>query len=299
MTDRVMPRYPVYVPSKGRHDRCLTAKFLVEDGVPFRLVVEPQERSTYVALFGEERVLTLPFRDLGSSIPARNWIKEHAVAEGHARHWQLDDNIRRMMRVYRKKRLYCRAGVALAVVEDFVDRYENVAIAGLNYYFFAVHDIPPFYVNHRVYSCALVLNSLPHRWRGRYNEDTDMCLQVLADGWCTVLVNAFLVRKMWTMTMRGGNTDELYQGDGRLRMARSLERMWPGVVRTGRRWRRPQHRVYDEWRRFDTPLRLKPGVDLAGMQPNEYGMRLTQVAPVVRSAEMRRILREAQGEEES
>ena len=67
-----------------------------------------------------------------------------------------------------------------------------------------------------VYSCTLVLNSIPHRWRGEYNEDTDICLQVLADGWCTILVNAYLAKKTHTMKTSGGNTDVLYQGDGRL-----------------------------------------------------------------------------------
>jgi hypothetical protein len=57
-------------------------------------------------------------------------------------------------------------------------------------------------------------------------------------------------------------------------MARALERMWPGVVRTNRRFRRPQHVVYDAWKRFDTPLRLKPGIDLSALPPNEYGLEL-------------------------
>jgi len=123
--------------------------------VPFRLVVEPQERDAYGAVFGEETILVLPFANQGSVIPARNWIKDHAVEAGHLRHWQLDDNIRRTRRWYRKKRISCRAGVALAVVEDFVDRYENVAVAGLQYNMFAyamgAHGKPPFHLN-AVYS---------------------------------------------------------------------------------------------------------------------------------------------------
>jgi len=289
MPERLLPRYPIYVPSKGRHDACYTARFLIQDGVPFRLVVEPGERDRYAAAFGPERVLTLPWDNPGSVIPARNWIKEHATAAGYERHWQLDDNIRRIRRLYRGKRIPCAAGVALRVVVDFADRYGNVALAGLNYEFFAIgEELPPFYLNSRVYSCTLVLNRLPHRWRGRYNEDTDLCLQVLADGWCTVLVNAFLTQKARTMTIKGGNTAALYQGDGRLKMARSLERLWPGVVKTSRRFQRPQHVVYDAWRRFDTPLRLKPGVDLAQLPPvDDYGLRLAQVAEI-KSESLRR-----------
>ena len=199
MNRMLLPRYPIYIPSKGRADRCLTARFLIKDEVPFRLVVEPQEQGAYAAKFGSERVLVLPFRDQGSVIPARNWIKEHATKEGHARHWQLDDNMMRTRRLWRGKRIPCSAGVALAASEDFVDRYENVAVAGLNYTMFAYPKPPPFYLNSRVYSCALVLNGIPHKWRGCYNEDTDLCLQVLADGWCTILINAFLVDKIATM----------------------------------------------------------------------------------------------------
>jgi hypothetical protein len=287
----VRPRYPIFIPSKGRHETCHTARFLLADGVDFRLVVEPHEAEAYASRFGDERVLVLPFENLGlGSIPARNWIMEHSIAEGHARHWQLDDNIRNVVRYWRGRRIVCASGPALAVVEDFADRYTNVAIAGLAYRFFASKGMPPFYVNVHVYSCTLVDNANPWRWRGRYNEDTDLCLQVLAGGKCTVLVNVFMVDKIATMLVRGGNTDELYAGDGRLEMARSLERAWPGVVRVSRRFGRPQHVIVDGWRRFDTPLELRDDVVLDELRPNEYGLKLTGTP---RSKRLRQLVDEA------
>lgn len=289
--EKILPRYPIYVPSKGRADTCLTPVFLARDGVPFYLVVEPDEVRAYAERFGRDCILTLPYKEAGSVVPARNWIKAHATREGHERHWQLDDNIGWIGRRYRALRIPCDAGVALRACEDFTDRYENIAVAGLNYEMFLPNGVkyPPFYLNVHVYSCCLILNALSYRWRGRYNEDTDYCLQVLSGGWCTVLFNAFYVWKKWTMQMRGGNTDALYQGDGRLKMSRALERLWPGVVETRRRFRRPQHYVRDSWRKFDTSLRLKPGVDLSSLpKTDEYGMRLTEKrqvrSPVVRSA---------------
>jgi hypothetical protein len=202
-----LPRYPIYIPSKGRADKCETALMFRDDKVPFSLVVEPQEREEYAKEFGDECILELPFSNKGSVIPARNWIKEHATAAGHSRHWQFDDNIRNMYRLYKQKRVYCQSGIALAILEDFVDRYENVAIAGFNYTMFGILCRTPFYLNVHVYSCSLILNSTPNVFRGKYNEDTDYCLQVLADGWCTVLFNAFLAHKQGTMVMKGGNTD--------------------------------------------------------------------------------------------
>lgn len=294
MSNLLLPRYPIYIPSKGRWDCCSTAKFLRADDVPFFLVVEPQEREMYAQVFGETNLLTLPFSNPGSVIPARNWIKEHSQKAGALRHWQLDDNIKAIQRRYKSgRRIAVDAGVALRAVEDFSDRYENIAISGLNYRTFvmAVERKTPFILNCRVYSCCLILNSLPHRWRGRYNEDTDMCLQVLADGWCTVLVNAFVIDKAQTMQIKGGNTDTLYHGDGRLKMARSLERLWPGVVEVDRRWNRPQHVVKDRWERFDTPLKLKEGIDLSAIEPNDYGLRLVEVKPV-KSESLKRLLDE-------
>lgn len=270
----IVPRYPIYVPSKGRIKSNLTARFLQQDGTPFYLVVEPQEADEYKQQWGTDRVLTLPFSNLGmGSIPARNWIKAHATAAGFKRHWQLDDNCYYAMRLFKGKRIRCNSRVALAATEDFVDRYTNVAVAGLNYHMFAIGPMPPLQLNCHVYSCTLVLNAIPHEWRGRYNEDTDLCLQVLADGWCTVLLNAFLIRKVQTMTMKGGNADQLYQGDGRLKMARSLERVWPGVVKVDRRFQRPQHVISHQWRRFDTPLQLDPAAVIP-KEPNEYGLEL-------------------------
>lgn len=294
MTDAtIAPRYPVYVISKGRADCCLTARTLVRDGVDFRLVVEPQEADAYAEHFGRERLEILPFSNLGlGSIPARNWVWEHAKASGAERHWILDDNIRGFYRRWKARKIPCDAGPAFRAAEDFTDRYENIAIAGLNYFMFSANRTkqPPFCLNVHVYSCLLIRNDLPHRWRGRYNEDTDLCLQVLSDGWCTVLFNAFLIWKMPTMTMKGGNTSELYKGDGRLKMARSLERRWPGVVETKRRFQRPQHVVKDSWRKFDTPLIRRADVDFEALAraPNEYGMKLRQLKEI-QSDELRRL----------
>jgi len=292
----VLPRYPVYIPSKGRSQfGQSTMRRLLLDGVPFSLVVEPQEAEAYRAAFPTAALLLLD-RNNGGLLYARNWIKAHATATGAARHWQLDDNMRIFYRRWKGRRLPCKAGIALRVCEDFVDRYQNIALAGLAYKMFVadLKSVPPYWLNVHIYSCSLVLNSLPYGWRQRYNDDTDFCLRVLTDGWCTVLVNAFMVDKITTMQVAGGNTADLYQGDGRLRMARSLERIWPGLVETKRRFHRPQHVVKDRWRMFDQHLQLKPGIDLAALPAvDDYGLTLRQHG-AVKSPELRAVLK-AQG----
>ncbi len=288
------PRYPIYVISKGRYDLGLTAKCFIKDKINFHLVVEPQEADAYSERFGIDKIYVLPFSNLGQgSIPARNWVWEHSKEKGYKRHWIIDDNIRHFRRYYKGKRIACNAGFAFMAVEDFTDRYENIGISGMNYTTFVINRrIPekPFTHNVSVYSCMLINNQMSYRWRGKYNEDTDLCLQVLSGGWCTILTNAFMIDKQRTMISKGGNTDELYQGDGRLKMARSLERMWPGVVQTKRRWKRPQHRIKNSWLGFDTPLKLKEGIDLNQMEPNEYGMELKQISEI-KSPSLKKLIR--------
>jgi hypothetical protein len=96
---------------------------------------------------------------------------------------------------------------------------------------------------------------------------------------CTIATNVFLADKMETMIMKGGNSDELYKMQGRLKMARALERLWPGVVKTTRRWNRPQHAISGNWRKFNTKLIKKKGLKIEN-KPNEYGMKLIQVKEV-------------------
>lgn len=287
-----LPKYPIYVPSKGRADRCLTANFLLRDGVPFLLVVEPQEVEIYAAHYGRERLLVLPLSNQGLTY-ARNWILDHARTTGAKRHWQLDDNMMGVWRRWRARKIRCTAGIGLRIVEDFCDRYENVQIAGMNYYMFAPNKLkcPPFVLNVHVYSCTLVDNSMPYRWRG-LNEDVDICLQVLAGGQCTVLFNAFLIWKMKTMTMKGGQMMEAYKGDGRLKMAKFLEREWPGVVTTERRFQRPQHVVKNAWRNFDTPLIRRKDIDWENLPAvDEFGMALHRVKET-KSPELQNLINE-------
>ena len=283
--DRAFPRYPIYLPTKGRAKLAVTARILQRDSVPFHLVVEPQEEAAYRASFPDASILVLPFSNLGlGSIPARNWIKDHSTKAGFARHWQLDDNINEFRRLYRSRRIPCSAAVALRACEDFTEQYDRVGISGLNYTMFVAPGCKvPFSVNVHVYSCTLVNNEIPHVWRGRYNEDTDLCLQVLADGWNTILLNAFMAHKIRTMVTAGGNTDELYAADGRLRMARALEQAWPGVVTVDRRYGRPQHVI--DWSKFRTPLVRRADAIPVG----DYGLTLVEKKPV-RSESLRRAL---------
>jgi len=284
----VTPKYPVYIISKGRWDSRLTSKALERMGVPHHVVIEPQEYANYAAVIDTKKILVLPFSNLGQGgIPARNWVWEHSISIGAERHWIMDDNIKGFRRD--KKYIYAD-GTCLKIMEDFTDRYTNVALAGPDYTFMGPkqttrRNTPPFIANTRVYSCILINNDIPYRWRGRYNEDTDLSLRALKDGYCTILFYCCSQDKSGTMTMKGGNTESLYKldgVDGRLLMAQSLQKQHPDVVKITRKWGRWQHQV--NYRLFKkNKLIKKPGLVIPeGV--NNYGMKLVHISPCNKSA---------------
>lgn len=281
--EKATSRYPVCIPSKGRYNVQTTGKVLDRLGVVYRFFVEETEYDLYCRALGSKKVVSMPFHDLGKgSIPARNFIWKWAKKRGFKRHWVVDDNITSFARLNANRRLCVYGGGFFQAMEDFVDRYENIAMAGPHHKGF-VKDrsraIAPVLFNSRVYSCILLDTSLPFRWRGRYNEDTDLSLRVLKAGFCTVLFQALLMDK-WTTVgvrnarpMKGGNTDNVYNtGDSRLAFARSLQRQHPDVVKVVWKFNRWHHQV--DYSRFKkNKPRLKPGV-VPKLGTNEYGMRL-------------------------
>ena len=273
------PKYTIYIPSKGRWESRLTCKALDEMCVPYKVVVEPSELDNYTAVINKDKILVLPHDDM-KLIGSRCWIMEYSIKNGDARHWQVDDNINSFWYWNKNRKLRVKTGATFRACEDFTDRYTNIAYSGMEYFMFRKQKYldNPFHLNTRIYSCTLVNNSIPYRWRSVYNDDTDVSLMALKAGWCTVLFQAFLAEKSVTMTVKGGNTEQLYildnEKDGRLEMAKALQRLHPDVAKVTRKWGRWQHQV--DYRPFKyNKLIKKDGLEIQeGV--NNYGMKLVK-----------------------
>lgn len=210
------PRYPIYIVSKGRADSRFTVRTLERMNVPYRVLIEPQDWHSYKAVIDPKNLLVAPFSNHGDGPGrARNYVWDHAISEGHAAHWVMDDNLDGFFLLHQNERIRANDGGMFRVMEDFFDRFENLFIAGPQYKFFCSPKsaYPPFVTNTRIYSCLLIRNDCRHRWRGRYNEDTDLSLRVLKDGDCTIQWNAFLQGKLGTQLLAGGNTAEFYHAE--------------------------------------------------------------------------------------
>jgi len=312
------PQFPLYIVSKGRSEYMMTSKALTKIGVRHHIIVEPDEAEQYGAAVTAHGLLATVFvLDMGYKSqyelcdehgltkstgpgPARNFAWDHSVQNGHAWHWVLDDNIRKFRRLNRNKRIVLKTASFWRAMEDFCLRYENVAMAGPNYSMFAPDRIkmPPYVTNTRIYSCNFIRNDLPFRWRGRYNEDTILSLDMLKAGWCTIQFNAFLQGKLGTQKLKGGNTEEFYHKEGSVKkgaiyadtgtIAKSLmqARVHPDVSRVVRKYGRVHHHV--DYLGFKQPLIRKKGM-MNGPEVNNYGMKLVPAEQRVsndRQAEM-------------
>ena len=286
----VNPQFPVYIISKGRWTRRPTCDTLDEMGIPYKVIVEKDEYEQYCSVLGSERVLAVPDKyreeydtfwkdDDGRTGPghARNYAWDDSIKNGFSWHWVLDDNIESLNRFNNNMWVECHTGAILKACEDYVLRYENVAIAGPNYAIFcpASDARPVVLLNTRIYSCLLIRNDIPYRWRGRYNEDTDLCLRALKDKWCTVQFNMMLQGKRATQSMKGGNTENFYEKEGTLNKSQMLADMHPDVARVVKRFNRWHHYVnYNSFKK--NKLIEKPNLTIPKDIDN-YGMRLVLV----------------------
>jgi len=280
-------KYPVYIVSKGRYKNGLTTKALNKMGVNHYIVVEIHEAALYQK-YTKATILALPSKylnnyntcdELGGSKSkgpgaARNYCIDHSAAAGFKRHWVMDDNLDAFHYLNRNEKYEVECGSTLAAAEDFVDRYDNVPVAGFNYYSFCkkTDAVPPYVLNTRIYSCLLIQNDFGYRWRGRYNEDTDLSLRVLKDGFCTIQFNAFLCGKVTTQRMKGGNTDEFYSNEGTLPKSQMLADLHPDVAKVKWKFNRWHH--YVDYKPFKKN-RLKKITNTDNLNKvNNYGLKL-------------------------
>lgn len=267
----VLPLFPIYIPSKGRASLIPgTVRMLSTLRVPFSLVVEAPEVDDYrdqVERYGGYgRVLVLdpeyqrryePCCDLPpgasrGSGPARNFAWDHALSEGHSYYWCLDDNHIDLEWFTGVRKIIAADAGPLRYAEELARRYQNVGMAGLSYESFCIPRKMPNtpMVNSRIYSCNLIRTDITHRWRGVYNEDTILSLDLLKAGWNTVMSRYGTVNKTATMRTPGGNTSTIYAAqDAHLRKAQVLVRTHPDVSRVTWRFNRVHHYVdFRQWR---------------------------------------------------
>jgi len=283
-----------------------TSKALTEMGVKHNIVVEPTEVELYQKQIDKYNLacrvveLDLDYKSKYETCdefgltkstgpgPARNFAHDHSVKEGHEWHWVMDDNIDGFFRLNNNLKLPCKSPAFWRSMEDFCLRYKNVAMAGPNYFFFAPRKTkqPAFSTNTRIYSCNLIRNDVPFKWRGRYNEDTIISLDMLTAGWCTIQFNAFLQNKLETQKQKGGNTGEFYHKEGKLEKGKKyadqgtylkskmIVDVYPNLSKLSEKFSRIHHHVDYSPFKVNKLIRIDNYDKIVSKGINNYGMKL-------------------------
>ena len=299
-------KYPIFVVSKGRYLPKLwhSSTRLSQMCVEHFLVVEPQELELYSKNFTNPYVTIIPmdleykkfydvFSNLGNTNStgpgaARNFCIDLARKWGYKYCHIWDDNIDGTNLRFRGHRLLNRSEEMFATLEEFVERYENVPLAGFNYSSFCVdgNRQGPYISNTRIYSMIMIETSGKWYFRGRYNEDTDLSLRVLKEGLCTIQLNAFLGEKLNTQKVKGGNTDEFYDKDegGTIPKTQMLYDMHPDVTKIVYKFRRVHHVV--DYSGFTQPLkRVNNYNDIVDVtnKVNNKGLKIVKVPSEIKN----------------
>lgn len=271
------PDYPIFVPTKGRYKTPYTINALESRNIPYTAVIEAQEYKNYQEVVKNGKIIVLPHQNKGLTV-TRNWIWDYAQNELKTPYfWTMDDNIQDFYRLNKNMKYRCDSGTFLKSMEDFVQRYTNVYISGMCYEMFVPRKKkhPPFILNTRIYSNMLIKTDIPYRNVTFYNDDTDLCLRILKDGFCTIQFCAFLAKKLPTMKVKGGMTDYYEQTNKRKEFAEELQRAHPDVVKVVWKYNRWHHEVdYSGFKH--NKLIKRPDVVIPN-EPNEYGMKLIRI----------------------
>ena len=265
---KVDSKYPIYILSKGRYESRLTVKTLDSMNVDYKVVIEPQEYDLYNKYIDKSKLLILPNEYLNKDqggIPARNFIWAHSMENKHKCHWVIDDNIEGFFRWNNNIKLPLKSGICFRMIEDYMDLHENIGQCGIQYSSFypEISMSRPLYIkNTRIYSCILINNhvNIEERWRGKYNEDTDLSLRILKKGYSTLLFQNFLCGKKTTLSVKGGNC-QIYSGDGLQKKLDSLILQHPDLVKGTFKFKKVHHQVnYTSFK--DNKMILKSNMEI-------------------------------------
>jgi hypothetical protein len=200
----------IIIPSKGRaNSQRATWRLLMDDRVPFTVVVEPQDEAAYIAALGATasevagpkagkarhpryRVVALDKNDQGVAY-ARNFILDN-VAPKSGWFWIMDDDIRVFGHTEGRRVVNMSAKAMLQEVSRRMSmciHLDHLGLFSLEYSQFSFsYDSDDAICVNSYANIAVCMNRdrMPEglRYRLRVREDYDFVLQMLKAGFCTV-----------------------------------------------------------------------------------------------------------------
>lgn len=240
---------PIYVTSKGRALTASTPRLLDDAGLPYTIVVEPQEERAYRDAFPRAAGFMV-LGDFGRGLP---YVRNAVLDDAPGWFWMLDDDISGFWRRENGNTIRCGAEEALRSSEQIVKSVPNVGQGGLEYKQFAWSSTADYALNSYCDVCVLINKAKLPLCRFREDlplkVDREFTLQVLCSGHSTVRVQRYAFSAPGNGTNIGG-LQELYQREGQERQeSLVLASLYPGFVRAiSKKSGRPDAKI--NWRAF-------------------------------------------------
>lgn len=233
-----MNKYPIFVISYNRQSTHTTARQLAKFGFDCFLVVHRGQLEEYKKNLTEEELKYITLLEFDDSykykyetcdnIPhrvknagsgaERNFAWDYSIKLGYKAHWLMDDNMHFYRIVGKRNDNYVKKIFKdieerdefiekFISAENFFDKYENLLMLELAENNFCIKLKKLTYaLNTRCFSCNLIYNNMPIRWRGRYNEDVILSTDIMVSGYCIASYYAGVLKaKQSTREAKGGN----------------------------------------------------------------------------------------------
>ncbi len=225
----------IFVPSKGRYGTGLakTVICLIDQGLPFTLVVEPQEVQWYSIAYPSAQIM--PLRDSNQGIAyVRNQILSTARQEMKRHIWMLDDDISSLSVQVNGRNVKASHWEVIFKAAQQLFSENDAAQGALEYQQFswsAKKDASlNSYCDVAVWIDVDRTRHLSYRKEVVLKEDRDFTLQVLNSGYrtCRASKLGFAVPKNGS---NAGGLQEEYARSGKEEAAVDrMCRFWPGIV---------------------------------------------------------------------
>jgi len=220
---------PIFVTSKGRPG-APTLKLLTEEGIPFSVLVEPQDEKRYeAALGGNKNIVVLPQNDRGLSY-ARQFALGLARERREGWYWMLDDDILHFYETRQKKTAIISVAEAFRRAEEYVAA--SLGIIALEYRRYAWNARPRQVSRNSYCDVAVLINastSANYRPARYLKVDRDFTLQVLSAGRDTLRLRDVSFSVPANGSNKGGLFDTYATGIEE-RELRDFAAHWPGIV---------------------------------------------------------------------
>lgn len=218
-------KYKVYIPTKGRYNRLLTADYLEKYGIDFSLVVEKKEVDLYEEKY-PNKIISLPGSDYGGVYFARNFIKKLSIENKEKRHWQLDDDIKKLVYINNGEPVDMPLNEIFENMENFCDKFTNVGLSSPHSTVWVKFGKKPFEINKLAYSCLLINNNVDAWWNKDVMEDIDYNIQVLENGLC--IIRFYIYSFSWSArtSQKGGVTEFYLNKDKRFSDVKNTQEKW-------------------------------------------------------------------------